>query len=420
MTIYKCPNCPYKTTDKRAYVRHTERKIPCYMTNTKSTTHGNMSNNIVAEPYCELCGKNFATKDSLKKHTKSHHYTINNNKLFKPIVHNPVSNKYIVGSDNNMSITGNNNTLVIGKNNKIDNSTTIHQLTYNVNVTNHITKNSTNIHPYYSYKLPDLTLFEQYCILTDKESPYIGILDHFNLNTNKSQYHNMYLPDIKKNEMDVHTGKKWIKATLNNAINKIFDSQKSLMEVLFSRFRIFLNTDTMKAACIYYGCATKNSYRREINACIKLHLYNNRNPDEIDEIDTNVPDDNSKVFWAISKNFRWSEVCKIIRAIDDIDIDLNKNLTDIEKQLNGSNIAKIIGRKLYTKLTKRINSLILAFKNNNESDSDTISSTSDDSCSDSCDSCSDSCSDSCDSCSDSGSDNSGNNKYDYDEYSEEY
>ena len=349
MAKFKCDKCGYETNDKRYFDNHNNRKIPCFFNNAK--LHGNTKNTDKTDDLiCKHCDQSFSRHDSLMRHIKSQHATIN-------------------GDHNNANINS-------------------HNTTNTNNFYKPVTINQTNIIiPFTDYNISDLTIFEQYKTLTSEVSPYTSILDHYNLNPNRPQYHNMHLGNINKTIMDVHDGTKWKKETIASTLNLLVPTHQELIGTLLNRFRIFLNIDALKLIphAIYYGSAENLKYYKIIVKEVKLHLYNNRLKDHVPDL--NVPEDrNDKIFWAVSKNFDWPEVEDLMTELDKYKIDLDQNLDLIKNQILESKMKTTTKNDLYKKLIKRIGNLITTFKTNankmddSGSSSDTLSS---DSCRDS-------------------------------------
>lgn len=292
----------------------------------------------------------------MNRHNATYHIEINNNCV------------QINGNDNNTTINNNNIETQNNNNIRTQNNTTI-------NIENAIITDQI-IHPYTHYNIIDLTLFEQYCILTSKYSPYTSILDHLNLNPDKSEYHNMYFPNLHKNIIKVHTGNEWEKELISIAMEKIIISQKMVIKTLFNRFRIFLNTKAMKLIpnAVYYGCTENYYFYKKLSQHVKFHLYKKRNNKT--KMTGNIPSDpEHEIFWVISKNFTWDEVEKLISKLDKYNIDLNQNLDDTNDQ-----IIDVVNKNsklgiIFKKIIKRVDTLIDDFRSSEDPESsDTISS----------------------------------------------
>ena len=387
MTKFKCDKCDYETNDKRNFDKHNNRKIPCFFNNAK--LHGNVIKNTNKndEIICKYCSQSFSRHDSLIRHIKSQHATINEN-------------------HNNATINGNHNSPII--NNTIHNTT---------NIINTIINPTIIVHPFTTYNIFDLTMFEQYKTLTSEISPYTSILDHYNLNPNRPQYHNMHLGNIKTNIMDVYNETGWEKESIASTMKLLVPTHQDLIGALLNRFRIFLNVNAIKLIplAIYYGCAENLKYYRQIVLNVKLHLYKNRLNNQCPDL--NIPKDrNDEIFWAISKNFIWSEVEHLMTKLDKYNIDLNQNLDSIKNQILESKMKITTKNNLYKKLIKRIESLIVQFQSNLNEEDKSVSSSDTLSC---CDSCTDSYNDSSsDSKNDSGSDSKSDCKSNSRSYSE--
>ena len=263
--MYACNRCSYKTDNKQNFNNHINRKIPCFLSNGKPKLY-----NSKEKPKCNICKEKFATKQSLDRHTQSQHTTVYGN-------NNTINN--IINNNNNTNTNNSYNTI------NIINPTII-------------------VHPFTIYNIFDLTICEQYQTLTSKISPYTSIPDHYNLNLNRPQYHNMHLGNINKNIMDVYNGIEWKKESISTVLDLIIPTQKTLIGSLINRFRIFLNIKALKLIpyAIYYGCAENLKYYKRNALNIKLHLYNNRNDIHVPKVKVPTKHDD-EIFWAISKNF---------------------------------------------------------------------------------------------------------------------
>ena len=350
MATYNCTKCSYQTNDKRSFDNHKSRKIPCNLSKPKNKIklHGNANTNIIT-PCCKECNKTFASNQSLARHSKTFHS--NNNKQ-------NVDNGDITGDNNNITSNNHSNNTT---NNNITNTTNSNNTINNITIIN-----LPEIHPYSYYNGEDLTLYEQYLILASKTSPYTAILDFFNLNLNKSQYHNMRIPNIHKPSMDIHTGEEWEKRAIDNVIAALISSHKKIIYRLFNKFRIFLNTKTIELIpmAIYYGCVGNKKVYRKLSQDIKLHLYNRRDKKNVPNLD--IPDDdNNEKFCALSKNFTWAEIYDILTNLDQFDFDFDKNLDEIKEQLLKNKIGKDTHDCIFKKFIKRIDNLITSFKVSN-------------------------------------------------------
>lgn len=332
MPKFKCSNCYYITNNKRDFDNHLNRKILC----NKNNIHG--LTKLDKQTFCNVCDKDFASNQSLKRHNNMYHNKINGNK-----------NKIINGNNNNLIETQNN----INTQNNISNPIIIQQI----------------IHPYEYNDINDLTLFEQYLSLTSKDSPYTALLDHLNLNPNKPEYNNIYIGNLNKNYMDIHNGQKWLKEIMVNALSNMVDTKRILIGSIFNRFRFFLSNKATKLIpnAYYYGFRQNYYFHKKIVRHIKMHLHNNRKMENI--VDENIPSDkNDEIFWALSKKFDWPEVNKLIIKMDNLKIDLDKNLEEIKDQI--INIIKRPKLKnFFKKFLIRLDYLITNFKNNGNSDS---------------------------------------------------
>jgi len=377
MPLYECIDCPYKTTNKKKYDNHLNRRLSCKMTGRK--LHGNAKKNGPDIIICEHCGKSLASNFSLGRHIKSQHSNIIGNDNIQE--NNRISNANVNGDKNDTNVTnGNKNNIVKGDENDIqivkgDNVQIIKGNVTNINTTNHntIINNITTImYPYYYYDILNFPLFGQYLIVTDEESPHRKILDCFNLNANEKKYHNMRLPNLDKKFMDVY-GDKWVKGAVKKVINKIIISHKDVLYVIINRFRIFINTKTMKILprMYYEGFKSEKKLYNDLADDIKLHLYNNRN--EKFNISLKPPSDpNDKIFKALANEYTWEEVENTITEMDALNINFNDSIDSIKEQLIQKKAKRNMTPNLYEKIIIRIDKLIDSYdklyKNSDEDD----------------------------------------------------
>ena len=99
-----------------------------------------------------------------------------------------------------------------------------------------------------AWSVSGLTLFEQYLVISSEKSPHSGLVDHLNLNPEKTSYHNIHLGNLNKNTLDVHDGEKWIKEVMTNAISSLINTKTDLIKKIFNKFRCF----SVTKQCITY------------------------------------------------------------------------------------------------------------------------------------------------------------------------
>jgi hypothetical protein len=116
----------------------------------------------------------------------------------------------------------------------------------------------------------------------------------------------------------------------------------------------------------------KQAYK-QLAFCTKMYLYDNRNhqtnKNQID--DDEIPDDDDKFWWALSRKFVWSEVNALLTKMDKLNIDFTKDLKDIRDQVLLCIEKKMAKQIFFAKLLKRLNYFVNNFDNNGvESSSD--------------------------------------------------
>lgn len=301
MAKYQCSQCNYQTNNKRNYNMHVNRKNPCRIDKPHKLIKENK------QTKCPICLKHFSREDNLKKHMRKHNGTATNNNSTKG------------DSNSTAGIAGDENT------------TNMHS--YNTTNVNNPVIHQTIIKKYDTYDINDLTVYEQYLCLTAKDSPYTALLDHLNLNPTREQYHNMRYNDFHSNKMDVHTGEQWMKTLASEALGSIVSQERIAIGFIFNRFRIFLSNKRTKltAEAYYYGHRQVYRLHKFMVEQVKMHLYNYRKTKKV--IKEQIPDKNSGVWWALSKNFTWAEVEEYINKLDKYGIDLDHELVRVKAEI---------------------------------------------------------------------------------------
>jgi len=349
MGKYKCNRCGYTTNHSAIFKRHLNRKYDCDSTRL----HGN-SNKSEDEKstYCEICAKNFSREDSLLRHNKTYHVESNSNK-------NISNNKKILKNSNDNNINGDNNNNANGDNNNVNNNNANNNVNSN-NVNNNNVNVNVHIYNYLYNNINDLTLFEQYVSLTSPESPYRVLLNNLNLHPNKPKYHNIYVPDPNKSTIDVHNGKKWVTEIMFDALYCFVDTQQLMFRLIFNRFKFFLGEKAIfrvPRELFYENPITKRYHKKIVNH-IKVHLYSNKNRDEMPNSCTIPTDPSDEIWWALSKQFTWPEVCSIITKIDKLEIDFDQLPEDFYADLIEKIENKPKLKKFFKKFTKRIDMIL--------------------------------------------------------------
>ena len=298
MPIYICKKCGYETPKSGDFTRHLKRKNKCDPNNIHKNTKK------LVNHHCTKCNYSSYRIDTFNEHMKTVHEGI-----------------------------------------EIENIPSTPEL-----------------FKYNYYNIDDLTLFEQYLSLTSQESPYKTLLDNLNLNPSKPKYNNVKYKDLHRNAIDIYSGKKWIKGTVNIVVSQMITSQQLLIKCIFDRFRIFMNKKAINLIekAYYYGSTQNFYFHKKIIQDVKIHLYNNRK--NTSEPNTDIPEDvDDDVWWALSSNFTWDYVEKIIGIMDKKEIDFSKNLDVIKNDIIKLYPKNPKYKKLFSRVIKRINSLINDF-----------------------------------------------------------
>lgn len=220
------------------------------------------------------------------------------------------------------------------------------------------------------YHTRNLTFFEQYSILTSKESPYIAMLDYFNLNPSKPSFHNMKLDSKNAKQIDVYDGEKWIKLDIKEALKNIIKSQRRCLFGMLKCFRFFFDNGSRQI--IIGNCcfdAAEDSEKYEIIArCIMDHLCDNRDnkkslPDQAPIEAVHITKENS-IHWALHDNFTWQDVYQLQSSLKNENIDICLDKEKIIDLLTKSGLAN---KSPFSKFIRHIKEITPKICNNQTS-----------------------------------------------------
>jgi hypothetical protein len=250
---------------------------------------------------CNFCYSTFTRKDSLVKHLTSRCPIKNNeekedndryNKLLKEMKKLKEQNIKLQESIKTIAV---NNTNTIVENlddtnisptrvdnrtdNRIDNRTNMvnSHITNNSNNNNAINSNNTyNIIAFGKEKLDyneDVVKF----LLSYGYDAVAKTIEYTNLNKNKPQYHNVYIPNIKSPYATVYDGKDWKLEDINIVLNQLYDDKRCYLEDKFDEFISSLDKTTKKKFKRFLNDDKDDSKTvKWIKKRIRLLLYNKR------------------------------------------------------------------------------------------------------------------------------------------------
>lgn len=337
---YICSKCNYGTNSKQNYDNHLNRKNKCNINGDLVPPADPDKIKVRKGTVCKSCNKEFATTSSFNLHCKTKHKDVNIDALrgTKTITIN------IEGDHNNSNVNASTN---------IDNSTT--NVTVNMPIT---------LVPYYSYDADDLTLYEQYHLIASPGSRFINILNHFQLNKTKEQYHNIRMPSLKHPSINVFNGNEWTEEIANQILDYLLGKQIIVFWTIIKRFRLFLSKEACRTLPVTETLTLKTvmpgDLRRRI-AMTKSHLYNNRNR-KID-FEDEVPEPSDPIWWAIDKAFTWTHVRYYIYTLEDNNIDLGMDdVNQLNKKVKAYIDANPDKQKYFRRLKKHLPDIIALLK----------------------------------------------------------
>ena len=294
MAKYTCPLCKnYSTNYRKDLDKHmNERKKPC----SPNKQHGNYRQKV--NLVCEKCGDILSREDALLLHIRAYHSGTKKNK----------------------------------------------EISTNI-----------SLKRFDDHSINDLTLFEQYSLLTSSVSPYIILLDLLNLNPAKSEHHNIQYRNNRLRTMKVYDGKDWIESLWEEAIPKIITAKRNMIKAIYDKFYIFLSDNASESISTDYNSYDFNSSIR--NATIrrfKNYLYDNKKMNLTEEV-TMSENRNHKMWWALDENFSWPEVEALMNKLEKYEIKYDGNPKKIYREIikvaKGKPKLKFFFKKLLNKIS---------------------------------------------------------------------
>jgi len=299
---------------------------------------------------CHLCNVKCGRKDTLDRHCRTSAKHKNNIKKQKAIVN------------------GNMNSVIVGNNNTIK--------TTNKNYTVNVIKLPNS---FLDVSIDDLSLLNQYFILVSGNRPYQNILDNLNFHPDKSKHHNIEYENAKF--LKLHNGNNSFSSPIDDAIKDIIMTDRELLCAIFNRFRIFMGTRIHKQNTyhLYSGLPCCKPEYKNLSSAIKRHISNKQGDKTYPKVsDKNIPNKDDPVWDHLSKTFSWNETSTYINKLLEINIDLDRTLGDIKKDIIAY-IKKCEGEqkktesKFFNKLLNRL--ALLSYRYNYPQDSQSSSGT---------------------------------------------
>jgi len=352
--VFACKKCGVSFSSKATLETHMSRLTDCTI-----KVHGNFGKkrnepNVQVVHVCKYCDPakqfnffNYTRHCNTKKHCK------NVEKCNNRTVINS-ENVNINKSVNNACQNVNNaHRDIIHNNNCVTTTNNIH---FNV-------EPKVRPHLFTYYDISDLSLFEQYCVLTyniEREcSPYTTILGQLNLNANKPKYNNIKHRDNFRPIIEVYTGSKFTESD-SELIEDFIASERELFCQIFNKFRFFLSrkASVFSNRYLYEGLQTSSQYFRNKQK-IKKYIKN-KPPNSIPAYsDEKIPNKKDPIWNSLSKYFDWKQVAKYIDYMEIIGIDFNKNAARIKTTVE-EYVAKNPTRKgVFELLIKRLDYIVL-------------------------------------------------------------
>jgi len=260
---------------------------------------------------CELCEKEFTTKQNLQYHTnknvcrkKKDNICCYCNKVLsckssvyrhkKKCKPNICEDSSITKSDMTLTtslidvdklyhmfvqLKEENNDLK-KKMNNIENSSNTNNITNNTNyVNNGIVNNSVNQYILVGYGKEDMDKIDRSDLLKVLRSGFnspLTLTETMHFNPKYPEFHNVYIPSMKDKYAMIYDGTNWTMVTKEYLIDKMYDDKRDYIEENLDEFLDSITESQRKALQRWMNAKEVHPYIQKIKEDIKLLLYNKR------------------------------------------------------------------------------------------------------------------------------------------------
>lgn len=180
-------------------------------------------------------------------------------------------------------------------------------------------ENSIIQYHYLHYSLDDISLFEQYLVIshniTPKSSPDATLLSFFQYNNDKPKYHNVRCS--KDNSYEIFDGTQWIpgsKYITKNITSRI----RALIRSIFHKFKFFLTSDCIRYVTNYIE---RSKPGKKGYSVINTNLNKFIGKSSPSDRDYKIPKSKkSPLLSSIIDDFTWKTVSAYIERMESINI----------------------------------------------------------------------------------------------------
>ena len=269
----KCVNTLDKDDELNNLLR-LKHNIICRITKYKKIAENE------SDSYCMYCKKTFSTKGNMLCHqNKSCNVYIKLNTEKKELEKEieMVKNKFNNIIDKNANNTENN---TVNKTQTINmNANTINNITNNTN--NNITNNNNvviNVINYGKENLDHITTKELVQMLNKRKDGFYKFIEKIHFDKEKPEYHNVYIPDIRRKQAMIYKNDKWMIGDRDTIIDMIKDDKILLLDNKVNELNDLIPENTRRIYNNLYNDLSEKDDKLEknINDNIKYILYNNR------------------------------------------------------------------------------------------------------------------------------------------------
>lgn len=213
--------------------------------------------------------------------------------------------------------------------------------------------NNMILHNYLYYNLDDISLFEQYLIIshnyTSKCSPDTTLLSLFQYNKDNASYHNVR--NLPGDSFEVFNGKKWIPGNYRIIKNMTARIRDVICEI-YNKFRFFITSDAIKYAKDYlYRSVESSKNYHDNNLRMRKYVGNA----SISGSTRCLPKPSSHVWGSLSSDFTWKIVSAYVEKLESMNVKLEDDATEIRNAIlshvekNGEN-SRLFFKQLHGKI----------------------------------------------------------------------
>ncbi|CAH6421531.1 Hypothetical protein KVN_LOCUS343 [uncultured virus] len=297
MKEYKCNRCDKLFIQNIDLMRHNKKKYPCKKSRKNSAElrpilkNQNISNensfeeNNIQKFKCNYCGKYFTRKDSLERHIELRCSIKKQQENQKEQIFNKLLDEMKKQNEKLEEIEKQNQELkkeinYIKTKKKIIknvNNGTINNVNNTLDQSNNINTFNIQLVAYGKEDYDKLTEKEYRIIINKGFKSVQEMVKSLHFNKNRPENHNIYISNIRDNNIMIYDGNKWELRNRKETIEELYIAKKDILVEKFDELINKLPTYAIDKFERFINDVQDNKIKEVILEELKLILYNNKN-----------------------------------------------------------------------------------------------------------------------------------------------